>query len=90
MHVSWYQSIEMHYIVLPVKFDGGLFISVVRNEQLFTKYGGGSKNPMKRVSLFVEQGFSRKRDNKIHLKFYMKRLVLLICRMMLRIIGFGG
>ncbi|SAM08744.1 hypothetical protein [Absidia glauca] len=23
MHVSWYQSMEMHCIVLPVKFDGG-------------------------------------------------------------------
>jgi hypothetical protein len=37
MHVSGYQSIDMHCIVLPVKFDGRLAISVLRNEQLFTK-----------------------------------------------------
>jgi hypothetical protein len=30
-------------IVLPVKFDGGLSISVFKNEQLFTKKIGGSK-----------------------------------------------
>jgi hypothetical protein len=37
MHVSGYQSIDMHCFVLPVKFDGRLAISVPRNEQLFTK-----------------------------------------------------
>jgi hypothetical protein len=40
MLVSGYQSIEMQRIVLPVKFDGGLFISVLRNEQHFTKKWG--------------------------------------------------
>jgi hypothetical protein len=43
MLVSWYQSIEMQRIVLPVKFDGGLYISVLRNMQLLTKKIGGSK-----------------------------------------------
>jgi hypothetical protein len=43
MYFSLYQSIGMLRIVLPVKFDGGLSISVLRNEQLFTKNGGGSK-----------------------------------------------
>jgi formate/nitrite transporter FocA (FNT family) len=37
MLVSGYQSIDMHYIVMPVKFDSGLFMLVLRNKQLFTK-----------------------------------------------------
>jgi hypothetical protein len=40
MRVSWYQSIEMCCIVLPVKFDGMLSILVLRNQQLFTKNCG--------------------------------------------------
>jgi hypothetical protein len=39
--VSGYQSIDMHCIVLPVKFDGALSISVLRNKQLLKK--GGQK-----------------------------------------------
>jgi hypothetical protein len=35
--VSGYQSVDMHRIVLPLKFDGGLSISVLRNKQLFEK-----------------------------------------------------
>jgi hypothetical protein len=35
--VSGYQSIDTHCIVLPVKFDGGLSISALRNKQLFKK-----------------------------------------------------
>jgi hypothetical protein len=34
---SEYQSINIHCIVLNVKFDGGLSISVLRNKQLFKK-----------------------------------------------------
>jgi hypothetical protein len=34
---SGFQSIDMPCIVLPVKFDGGLFISFLRTKQLFTK-----------------------------------------------------
>jgi hypothetical protein len=30
--VSEYQSIDMHCIVVPVKFDGGLAMSVLRNK----------------------------------------------------------
>jgi hypothetical protein len=37
MHVSWYHTKDMHFIVLVVKCDGGLSISVLINEQLFTK-----------------------------------------------------
>jgi hypothetical protein len=32
---SGYPSIDMHYIVLIVKFDGGLSIAVLRNKQIF-------------------------------------------------------
>jgi homogentisate 1,2-dioxygenase len=38
--VSWYQSIDMHCIVLLVKFEGGLTISVLRKKALFiTNWG---------------------------------------------------
>jgi hypothetical protein len=40
---------EMHCIVLPVKFEGGLSISVLRNEQLFTKIGGSKPNSFQKV-----------------------------------------
>jgi hypothetical protein len=33
--VPGYHSIDMHSIMLHVKFDGGLFISVLINKQLF-------------------------------------------------------
>jgi hypothetical protein len=35
--VSVYQPVDMHCIVLYVKFDSGLSISVLRNKQLFEK-----------------------------------------------------
>jgi hypothetical protein len=35
--VSGYQSVGMPCIVVSVKFDGGLSISFLRNEQRFTK-----------------------------------------------------
>jgi hypothetical protein len=35
--VSGYQSIDMHCIALRVKFEDGLFISVLRIGQLFKK-----------------------------------------------------
>jgi hypothetical protein len=41
--VSKYQSIDMHCIALPVKFDNGLSISFLRKKQLFKKKGGGQK-----------------------------------------------
>jgi hypothetical protein len=40
VYVSGYQSIDMHCIVLPVKFDGELSISVLRNKQLFKNKWG--------------------------------------------------
>jgi hypothetical protein len=35
-----YPSIDVHCIVLPVIFNGGLFISVLRNRQLLTNEWG--------------------------------------------------
>jgi hypothetical protein len=35
--VSENPSIDMHCIVVPAKFDGGLSLSILRNKQLFTK-----------------------------------------------------
>jgi hypothetical protein len=37
MLVSGYQSIDMHCIVVPVKFDGGLSIPFLRKKQLSQK-----------------------------------------------------
>jgi hypothetical protein len=39
MHCSRYHSIDMHCIMLPVKFDDGLSISVLENKQLYKKNG---------------------------------------------------
>jgi hypothetical protein len=41
--VARYHSIDMHCIVVPIKVDSGLPISVLKNEQPFTKKLGGSK-----------------------------------------------
>jgi hypothetical protein len=35
--VSGYQSIDTQFIVLPLKFEGGLSILVLRNKQLLKK-----------------------------------------------------
>jgi hypothetical protein len=42
-----------------------------------------------KLTLFAEHGFSPWRDKKPHLKFYKKKVVLLICRMISRIMDFG-
>jgi hypothetical protein len=42
------------------------------------------------VSLFVGLPFSRKGDNKPHLKFHVKKAAVLIYRLMPRMLGFGG
>jgi hypothetical protein len=39
VHVSWYQSIEEQYIVLPVKFENGLSISVLKISNSLQKIG---------------------------------------------------
>jgi hypothetical protein len=67
--VSGYQPIDRHCIVIPVKFDGGLSMSVLRNKQLFTKkkvrrlpifktfqtppFGIGHPIPHEKVPLFL-------------------------------------
>jgi hypothetical protein len=38
--VSRYQSIDRHCMEMPVKFKGGLSMSVLRKKQLFTKKRG--------------------------------------------------
>jgi hypothetical protein len=35
-NVKGFQSIDMHCVVLPVKFEGGLSIPFLRKKQLFT------------------------------------------------------
>jgi hypothetical protein len=35
--ISRYQSIDMHCVEMPVKFEGGLSMSFLRKKQLFTK-----------------------------------------------------
>jgi hypothetical protein len=42
--VSRYQPIDMHCLVVPVKFDDGLFISFLRKKQIFTNKRGGVKS----------------------------------------------
>jgi hypothetical protein len=51
MDSSRYHSIAKHYIVLHVKFDGGLSMSVLRNRQRFTKKGGSNVYIFKKVQL---------------------------------------
>jgi hypothetical protein len=46
-------------------------------------------HPPWNVSLFVEHGFFRKRDNKTHLNFYKIKVVLLIYGTMLRTLDFN-
>jgi hypothetical protein len=50
MLVYGYQSIDMLCIVSYIKFDGGLFISVLKNEQLFTKKIGAQNRAVKKSS----------------------------------------
>jgi hypothetical protein len=55
MFVSGYQSIHMHCIVMPVKFDGGLSISFLRNRQPLTKKREGQKITFSIVQIFNVQ-----------------------------------
>jgi hypothetical protein len=47
-------------------------------------------HPPWKVSLFVGHGVSHRRDNKSYLKFYMRKVVFLIYRMMPIMLGFDG
>jgi hypothetical protein len=52
--------------------------------------GGSVCNvPLWKVTLFVRPEFSLERDNKLYFKFCRKKVVLLIYRTMLRMLGFG-
>jgi hypothetical protein len=57
------------------------------NFAFFKKKNGQS---LMKKTVFAGHGFSPKRVNKPHLKFYMKKGVLAIYRMMSRIYGFSG
>jgi hypothetical protein len=50
--LSWYQSIDIHCIVMNVNFDGGLSISVLINMQLFTKNWGSKTISYQKSSNF--------------------------------------
>jgi hypothetical protein len=50
--VYGYQSIDIHCIAVPVKFDGGLSMSFLRNEQLFTKNWGSKPISFQKVPIF--------------------------------------
>jgi hypothetical protein len=50
--VSGYQSIDIYGIVLFVKFDVGLSISVLRNKQLVEKKGGQKLTFSKKFKFF--------------------------------------
>jgi hypothetical protein len=52
MHGSRYHSIAKHCIVLPVKFDGGLYMSILRLKQLFTKKKRIKSFIIKKVQIF--------------------------------------
>jgi hypothetical protein len=55
MHVSWYQLIEKHCTVLPAKFDSGLSISVLRNEQPLQKIAGLKPIQFSKAQIFTFQ-----------------------------------
>jgi hypothetical protein len=50
--LSGYQSIDMHFIVLPVKFDSRLSISVLRNKH-FKKKWRSKSSPFQTVQTFL-------------------------------------
>jgi hypothetical protein len=47
------------------------------------------EHPPGKMSLVDGHGFSRRRDNKPHLKSHIQKVMLLIYRMMSRMLGFG-
>jgi hypothetical protein len=49
---SGYQSIDMHCIMLPVKFDAGLYILFLRNNQLSQKKRGSKVHSFKKGLIF--------------------------------------
>jgi hypothetical protein len=50
--VSKYQSIDMHCMVVPVKFDDGLSITFLRKKPLSTKKRGSKVYIFKKVPIF--------------------------------------
>jgi hypothetical protein len=60
MLVSGYQAIDMYRIVLPVKFNGGLSISVLRNKQLLKKV------EVKKFKILIFNSRHLKKDGQNH------------------------
>jgi hypothetical protein len=92
----------MHCTVPPVKFDGGLFISVLRNEQLFTKKIEGLKidqfskspnlqhfhpPPFGKSPTFLESQFSCERNRNPTIKLNMNLEVHFGYRLILKRLG---
>jgi hypothetical protein len=72
----------MHFIVLPVKFDGGLSISFLRNRQPLQKKGG-QKITLKSLTFFGAY-FSCERDRQPYSKLGIDLEVLFIYRLIPR------
>jgi hypothetical protein len=104
MHVSGHQSIDMHCIVLPVKFVGRLAISVLRNEQLFTKNWGFKTDqflkslnfqtfqipPFGKSPIFLGLAFSCERDRQPTIKYNINPEVVFSYTLISRKSGFLG
>jgi hypothetical protein len=71
MLVSVNQSIDMLCIVLSVKFDGGPFISVLKNKQLYKKMDVKSLHFQKApIFQFVKLPFEERTDFVKSLTFF--------------------
>jgi hypothetical protein len=97
--VSGYPSINVHCIVLPVKFDGGLSISALRNKQLFKNNGvqkfisrhlkKGRTIALEKVSLFLSH-FSCERNRQPTFEFDKDLEMCFIYRLIPRKPNFVG
>jgi hypothetical protein len=62
MFVSGHQSIHTHCIVMPVKFDGGLSISFLRNKQLLKKKEAKRSHFQELIFLIFKPRYLEKRQ----------------------------
>jgi hypothetical protein len=75
-----YQSIDVHRIVLPVKFEGEVFVSVPRNKQLFKKNGGQKILIFKKFKLLIfkprhlKKGQTLEKVHFLGLIFFVNRI----------------
>jgi hypothetical protein len=72
MLVSVYQSIDMLFDVLPVKFNDALSISALRNKQLFKKMDGESSHfQMVKFFAFQTPSYEERKDLGKSLSFFL-------------------